>query len=297
MKERDVFTVLFQLLEFRSVEMTHICYTSQLTESQVLEVIDQLRKSGLVIEEDLGVLTLKLHWVFHKKFLTFQEFLKIRNDTMQVKPLQKRGEYRQFAKRLISYEPIRDIVYDLWDNVYVNPRSDSHAIATSYLALQQSRIVSLDYIDVDDKETFRRVEPLEVFYRQGTWYLWAFCQMRHDVRLFRLTDQMDIHLTDHHYHKRPYLLPRDIEHDEHETYLVNLQFAKTAIDQLKIDFDLDQIIEAKNGYRVDEADLYDPEYAMAFLLKYGSDAKIIEPKQLQNLMMQRFKDIIKSYKK
>lgn len=53
-------------------------------------------------------------------------------------------------------------------------------------AIVEQKVVEIDYIDKRDESTSRRVEPVAVLGVQPHWYLWAFCRLRQDPRVFRL---------------------------------------------------------------------------------------------------------------
>lgn len=53
-------------------------------------------------------------------------------------------------------------------------------------ALQDRRVLNLTYLDGNDHLTSRRVEPQLLANRAGYWYLIAHCQLRNQIRWFRL---------------------------------------------------------------------------------------------------------------
>jgi len=53
-------------------------------------------------------------------------------------------------------------------------------------AIDAHRYVQLDYRDVNDKDSQRRLRPLGLFFWGGAWTLGAWCELRTDFRNFRL---------------------------------------------------------------------------------------------------------------
>lgn len=57
-------------------------------------------------------------------------------------------------------------------------------------SLAAKEVLALEYKGrKDEKPLKRRIEPIGVFFKNDAWYVVAWCQLRHDVRNFRL-DQM-----------------------------------------------------------------------------------------------------------
>jgi predicted DNA-binding transcriptional regulator YafY len=55
-------------------------------------------------------------------------------------------------------------------------------------AIQNKRVVEIGYHGFDrDKPTRRTVEPYQLYYIMGTWYLEGFCRLRKEMRTFRLS--------------------------------------------------------------------------------------------------------------
>lgn len=57
-------------------------------------------------------------------------------------------------------------------------------------ALQQRKVLSLHYRDRNDELTKRRVDPQVLAFRDGYWFLIAYCRQREAIRWFRL-DRID----------------------------------------------------------------------------------------------------------
>jgi predicted DNA-binding transcriptional regulator YafY len=87
-------------------------------------------------------------------------------------------------------------------------------------AIKHKLVIEMTYHSFSREETTRRkVEPFELIYGMGTWYIRGYCQLREDVREFRI-DRIDaLHVLDETFtlHK----LEKTVE--DHET--VRLQFS------------------------------------------------------------------------
>jgi predicted DNA-binding transcriptional regulator YafY len=62
-------------------------------------------------------------------------------------------------------------------------------------AIMERRVVRLRYVDKNEQETDRVVEPLAIVGVSPNWYLSAWCRLRDDVRVFRLDRIRDAFIT------------------------------------------------------------------------------------------------------
>ncbi|PBI87209.1 HTH domain protein [Rhodococcus erythropolis] len=68
--------------------------------------------------------------------------------------------------------------------------------------LEQSRVVSLHYVDGEGSETARAVEPHILAQDRGQWFLIGWCRQRDAVRWFRLDRMRRATLTNDHFTPR-----------------------------------------------------------------------------------------------
>src|SRR5262249_22252989 len=73
---------------------------------------------------------------------------------------------------------------------------DSDLVVTFGLAVRQHRQVWLHYRSLSEEESERGLDPSRLRYREGRWYAVGFCQLRQDIRVFRLDRVVEAQLRD-----------------------------------------------------------------------------------------------------
>jgi predicted DNA-binding transcriptional regulator YafY len=68
---------------------------------------------------------------------------------------------------------------------FINPRMSAQMDAMR-TAIDERRVVELDYRDVKNDASLRRLRPLGLFFWGHAWSLGAWCELRNDFRNFRL---------------------------------------------------------------------------------------------------------------
>ena len=112
------------------------------------------------------------------------------------------GYYRQLMEKLPSgLEDVGDdcVVIDLasWYGPLLAPRLELFKSACA-----ARHPVSFTYC-APSGETVRTVEPGRLLFRWSSWYLWAWCRVRRDWRLFKLGRMLDVSVLEEVFPPRP----------------------------------------------------------------------------------------------
>ena len=69
-----------------------------------------------------------------------------------------------------------------------NPTNEktSNYLIQLQLAITNFKVMTLEYLSLDNIQSQRRIEPFALYTTQENWILIAFCQIRNDFRAFRL---------------------------------------------------------------------------------------------------------------
>ncbi|MCL2784442.1 MAG: WYL domain-containing protein [Propionibacteriaceae bacterium] len=83
----------------------------------------------------------------------------------------------------------RDRTQRLCERIWINDAdqpSQSHVLRPIEQGLQDRHVLNLIYLDAEENLTSRQVDPQLLANRDGYWYLIAHCQLRGEIRWFRL---------------------------------------------------------------------------------------------------------------
>ena len=91
-------------------------------------------------------------------------------------PDGKTGEFKRISEQ---------IVVDLIPLGYTHRQK--LRVKAVHQAIHERRILEFEYCNYQGERTRRRVEPMTLIFKGYAWYLFAFCRLRSDYRLFRLS--------------------------------------------------------------------------------------------------------------
>lgn len=166
-------------------------------------------------------------------------------------------------------------------------------------AIVDKRLVRLTYIHQDGTEHIRDVEPASLIMKGSVWYLQAYCRMRGDFRVFRLSRVMEFSLLQEYFNPReaPVLDgfswdPAWSRKDECEVTLIFRPEARYRIGDV---FLPEQIRMQEDGNIFVQGVFSRDEWFYSMLLSFGDLVRVVTPDSLAQEMKLRAERIVRLY--
>lgn len=161
-------------------------------------------------------------------------------------------------------------------------------------AVIQHREVKIIYENMNSERSRRIVQPLKLSYKSKEWYLKAFCLEKQDFRIFKLNRILSLELLEQTFVSRPYPETKDCFQ---RTYpQIVLFFSKEIAYRVYDEFDETQIEHLKNGGLIARAEMPVDAWLIGYLLSFGPQVEIIEPKHLRQILAEQAKEIYEKNK-
>jgi predicted DNA-binding transcriptional regulator YafY len=166
---------------------------------------------------------------------------------------------------------------------FITPRAkfdlDDPQLLLVQNAIQERRVLHLRYLGYQKEAmTERDVEPHQLFYADGVWYLEAYCRMRKGIRDFRLSRMEKVTLRRETFHKRRTGKPR-----VQPIIVIKIRFAQNAVRWVR---------ERQHyGYQRDEKEtpqgtvmvfhVNQESEIIPWILGWGTSAEVLSPQELR----------------
>jgi len=165
-------------------------------------------------------------------------------------------------------------------------------------AIEENRILEFEYINRNMEYLKRIVEPIEIEFTNGQWYLIAFCTIRKDYRKFKLVRIRNMKLGGNFI--KNLISKEEIKRIFNESYeknsiLVTLKFSSEIGEQLSEYFSKDKIKLLENGTYIVEDFFPEDEGLKKFILGFGSDCEVVAPGKLRKEIGAYIKNILSKY--
>jgi len=161
-------------------------------------------------------------------------------------------------------------------------------------AIIHSQVIRFDYVNANGNQSSRSVEPVKLIFNAYTWYLIAYCFLRSSHRIFRLSRIKNVQTTNQHFTRRQI---QEYENQVARAPLIDLRLRcdEKALSRLYDTFDGDCISKNDNGSYELTVTLPEEEWVYGTILSFGSNAVVIQPEHIRELIKARAKEILNKY--
>lgn len=162
-------------------------------------------------------------------------------------------------------------------------------------AIDTYREVSFTYYSPGG-ETIRKVEPYYLIFRWSSWYLWGWCKIREDFRLFKLNRMDKLQLTDKTFSPRSAPFP-DLKNERlfPGGIKVKALFEPGCKWRLVEKFGIHCFEEQPDGKLLLHADYTDKENLITWLLTFRDQVLLLEPESIQTELQSALKNTLTRY--
>lgn len=165
-------------------------------------------------------------------------------------------------------------------------------------AILHRQVLEFDYVNAAHQKIKRKVEPLKLIFKSKEWYMWGFCKIRLEYRLFKLS-----RIKNHILHNE--IFERSSKGDSMKEYLkevplemsfLRLRFKEAALYRIYDEFDDEYIQKNEEGTYEVTVDFPQGEWVYSYILSFGENVEVIEPIHIRDIIKQKLEEIIKLYR-
>ena len=147
-------------------------------------------------------------------------------------------------------------------------------------AMEQHRTIRFTYFSPKE-ESVRTVEPYYLVFHWSTWYVWGWCQMRQDFRLFKLNRMTEL-TTEEDFAPRCAPLPNlEPERVFPTKYEVTVLFDPSCRWRLVEEYGVDCFTVEPDGRLRFTGGFPDGDSVLSWILTFGDKAELLEPEELR----------------
>lgn len=162
-------------------------------------------------------------------------------------------------------------------------------------SIESNKVIAFQYIDINGRYTEREIEPVTLILKINKWYVYAFCKLRNEYRLFKLGRMQNMKRTSKPIEQR--------ERSEHESFYqhnremvtIKLKFTQHALNELEDYVDLDSLEFGDDGWVYLTESFPEDEWVYRMIFSLGSEIEVLEPEHIREIMKERAKKIYNKY--
>lgn len=164
-------------------------------------------------------------------------------------------------------------------------------------ALQESKLLTFEYIAHHGNKTTRTVEPYQLVLKSSHWYLQGYCYKRNDFRLFRLSRMSNLQMQEEIFTPRDYQKPQ-LEFDDIWATIqtkIKIRIHKSIMDRVLDYCTYEDFSPDGDEYYIVAFPFVENDYHYDILLSFGDKCECLEPPHIREKMKCRIHDIATIY--
>ncbi|MCS7459089.1 YafY family transcriptional regulator [Paenibacillus doosanensis] len=184
-------------------------------------------------------------------------------------------------------------------NPWHGGKADKEKLGILREAARSTKLIRFSYTDSQGESSERRCEPMSVVLKGYVWYLYGYCLLREDYRVFRLSRIEELHVLSETFVRRPKTLEQlgygwNRSPDTAKIRLV-LQFQPRMKPRVQDYYRDADIVTQPDGTLLVTTEQPDEPWLYNMLLSSGTDVKIIEPDSVAQSIREIAQKIVEMY--
>ena len=173
----------------------------------------------------------------------------------------------------MSSTPRLVIDSDSWGGI----SSQSSKLDAVSAAVAGCRTVNIEYTDKSGKSSARLLDPYTLALKEGVWYVYGWCHVHNEFRLFRLARIKTVDMTDNVFvHREGADVRGALSVDLGKRVALELRAEESALAKLEEWLGADAVSHSDGGY-VCRAMVGDGDELIRRIVSFGSSVKVVSP--------------------
>lgn len=164
--------------------------------------------------------------------------------------------------------------------------------------IEENKLLLIEYCDRNGEKTQRIIEPHIIVFKQGLWYVYAYCRLREEFRFFKTGRIEKAEIQKETFTRRDVSksdLPLDFWQNAVETINVEFEVSKDVLADVEEWIGVENVTKVNDKYLA-RANLPNDGGLVSKIMSYGDGVKVIAPKELKKNIKSIAEKIIQNLK-
>jgi len=299
MQTERLFEIIYILLQKKKVTASELAEHFGVSRRTICRDIDTLSLTNIPIYAEKGKgggISLMPEFVLNKSILSEQEQDEILSALQSLSSIQSDDT----NKTLQKLSAIFDKTTTNWLEVDFSGWSYENDFFNDFKhAILERRIIEFDYYNSYGDKAFRRVEPVQLWFKSKSWYLKGFCLNKKDMRLYKLSRIKNLAVTDEHFSERGSLVvsgnPVPSPFQEYQNATIKFRIEPEMAYRVYDDFYENIVEKQADGSFIVTVTWQGDEWLNGYVLSYGKYIEVLEPAHIRKAIKENAIEISKKY--
>ena len=160
-------------------------------------------------------------------------------------------------------------------------------------AILNKQLIGFTYYNSNGEESKRIVEPLQIWFKDKSWYLVSYCKLKQDYRIFKIARIKEVKMLQEHFERE---LPKE-ENEQYNFKIIELELEinKAMTYRVYDEFESKEITKKEDGNFIIKVKYPENEWVYGYILSFGEYAKVLNPSYAKNIIKDKLQRTLKNY--
>ena len=307
MKFEIMLRILFELMSKKCVKANYLAQKYEVSIRSIHRYISALEMAGVpiyTIRGNQGGFSIMDTYKFSSTFMTIKEFEQTISALSAITDSVPNKELSNVINKLKSTVKNEYSGFDVkGGNLIIDagPWGDTVGYKSKLIVIQKSieecKKLQIKYHDRNGEVTDRIIEPHVIVFKQGLWYVFAYCHLREEFRFFKTGRIEQANALNESFVRRDLSqmeLPLNFWHNSQEAVEISFEIDKQCLSDVEEWLGIENV-STLNGKYYAFVKLPFDNGLITKIMSYGNGLKVLSPKSVKDAVKKCAKDILANY--
>ncbi|MCI9365551.1 MAG: YafY family transcriptional regulator [Clostridia bacterium] len=292
-----LFEIVYILVQRKKITAKELAERFEVSTRTIYRDIETLSRANIPVyaikgkDGGIGILD---QYVLNKTILSEEEQNQILFALQGMKRLRGKDE-KDILERLsiLFNKEVNDwirIDFSNWNSD--NSQENRFEIIKS--AILNRKLIEFTYYNSNGEKRRRIVEPLQIWFKDKSWYLISYCKLKEDYRIFKVARIKEIRVLEEHFERE---LPKENKKEKtnFKTISLELEISKEMAYRVYDEFEDKEITKKENGDFIVKIEYPENEWVYGYILSFGEYMKVVSPIKAKNIIRDKLEKSLKNY--
>lgn len=166
-------------------------------------------------------------------------------------------------------------------------------------AILDRKVLRFEYYSTIGQKTTRSVEPLKLFFKEKAWYLFAFCRLKQEIRMFKITRIKAAETLDDTFERELSVETADFDPNTSQEGFVTLKLRIDPSQAYRVydEYEETEISIGEDGFFLVTPRYIEGDWICGHILSYGENAEVLDPPAIREIIKKRAAKIAAVYER
>lgn len=161
-------------------------------------------------------------------------------------------------------------------------------------AILNKNLIKFTYYNSNGERSKRIVEPLQIWFKNKSWYLISYCRLKEDYRIFKINRIKEIEILQKHFERN---LPKEKKEEKYSLKNISLELEinKEMTYRVYDEFENREITKKEDGNFIVNVEYPENEWIYGYILSFGEYAKVLKPEYAKTIIKDKLQKTLKNY--